>query len=219
MKEDTITKLLIILFFTVSVVEIIGVAINNALLQMIFKPLIIPLLIALYWFSVDKRNIWYIIALVFSFLGDVFLLDKNNLFIFGIASFLITQILFITIIVKQMKKPTNFHKYLYAFLYANYVVYLIGLLKPNLGELLYPVIVYGIAIAIFALVATLNYVSKRNNKTLILMFGAILFVASDSMIALYKFHQPQSIYPVAIMTTYILAQYFIYKFMAAKKSS
>lgn len=216
MKEDTITKLLIILFFTVSVIEIIGVVINNTLLQMIFKPLIIPLLIALYWFSVDKRNIWYIIALVFSFLGDVFLLDKNNLFIFGIASFLITQILFITIIVKQMKKPTNFHKYLYAFLYANYVVYLIGLLKPNLGELLYPVIVYGIAIAIFALVATLNYVSKRNNKTLILMFGAILFVASDSMIALYKFHQPQSIYPVAIMTTYILAQYFIYKFMVGK---
>jgi len=111
-----------------------------------------------------------------------------------------------------MKKPSNFKKYLYTFLFANYVVYLIGLLKPNLGELLYPVIIYGIAIAIFGLVATLNYVTKRTITALYLMLGAMLFLISDSMIALNKFHEPQSIYPVAIMITYVLAQYLIYKF-------
>jgi len=217
MKKETLRKLLITLFFTVSIADIIGVMIQNSLLQLIFKPLIIISLIVLYYFSAQKKNNWYILALVFSFLGDIFLLDKNNLFLFGIASFLITQLLYIFIIVKQMKKPSYFHKFLYAFLFANYVVYLLSLLKPNLGDLFYPVLVYGITISIFGYVSTLNYVSKRTKSALILMFGALLFIVSDSLIALYKFHVPQSFYPVAIMITYVLAQYLIYRFMITLK--
>jgi len=208
-----------ILFFAVSILDIIGVLYAISILQTIFKPMIILSLIALYYFSVEKKNKWYLLALIFSFLGDVFLLDKNDLFIFGIASFLITQILYIVIIVRQMEKPTNFQKYLYAFLYANYVVYLLGLLKPNLGALFYPVLIYGITIAIFALVATLNYVTKRTKISLVLMLGAILFIASDSMIALNKFHAIQEFYPVAIMLSYVLAQYLIFRFMVYKVRS
>ncbi|MCK5677242.1 MAG: hypothetical protein KAH72_02020, partial [Flavobacteriaceae bacterium] len=133
MKSNNITKGLTVVFFAVSIIEIIGVYLNNSLLQTVFKPMIIISLMALYYFSVDKKNNWYILALAFSFLGDVLLMDKNNLFLFGIAAFLITQIIYIVIIVKQMEKPSFFHKYLYAFLFVNYVVYLLVLLKPNLG--------------------------------------------------------------------------------------
>ena len=213
MKTKGIEKILTLLFFTVSVIDIIGVALNNSLLQTIFKPAIIPSLIALYYFSSKKKNNWYLIALVFSFLGDVLLMDKDNLFLYGIAAFLLTQILYIFIIVRQMQRPSNFHKYLYAFLFVNYVVYLMTLLKPNLGDFFYPVLVYGIAISVFGLVATLNYVSKRTRPALYLMLGAMLFIASDSMIALNKFHFAKAFYPVAIMITYILAQYLIYRFM------
>jgi uncharacterized membrane protein YhhN len=217
MKTNILIKTLTILFFTVSILDIIGVAVNNSLLQTIFKPLIIPSLMALYYFSVEKKNNWYLIALVFSFLGDVLLMYKNNLFLYGIAAFLITQIIYIYIIVKQMEKPSFFHKYLYAFLFVNYVVYLLSLLKPNLGELFYPVLVYGITISIFGLVVTLNYVTKRTTPTLFLMLGAVLFITSDSMIALHKFHVPKSFYPVAIMITYVLAQYLICMYMVKKQ--
>ncbi len=217
MNKNKISKGLTILFIAFSILDIIGVAFNNSLLQTIFKPLIIPSLIALYYYSVDKKNNWYVIALVFSFLGDVLLMDKNNLFLFGIAAFLITQVIYIYIIVRQLEKPSIFHKYLYAFLFVNYVVYLLSLLKPNLGELFYPVLVYGITISIFGLVATLNYVTKRTTPTLFLMLGAVLFITSDSMIALHKFHVPKSFYPVAIMITYVLAQYLIFKYMVVEK--
>jgi uncharacterized membrane protein YhhN len=112
-----------------------------------------------------------------------------------------------------MKKPSNFHKYLYAFLFVNYVVYLLTLLKPNLGDLFYPVLVYGITISVFGLVATLNYVTKRTMLSRYLMLGAVLFIASDSMIALNKFHVAKTFYPVMIMISYVLAQYLIYLFM------
>ncbi len=216
MKNNNLTNVLILLFFIVSTLDIIGVGINNSRMQIIFKPMIILSLMALYFFTAEKKNNWYLLALAFSFIGDVFLMDKNNMFLFGIAAFLVTQILYIIIIVKQMVKPSLFHKYLYAFLYVNYVVYLLSLLKPNLGELFYPVLVYGITISIFGLVATLNYVTKRTRPSLLLMLGAVLFISSDSMIALNKFHEPQTIYPVAIMVTYVLAQYLIFRFMVGK---
>jgi len=215
MKTNVITKSLTILFAIVSVLDIVGVAFNNSLLQIIFKPLIMVSLIALYYFSVEKKNNWYMIGLVFSFLGDVLLMDKNNLFLYGIAAFLITQVIYIYIILKQLEKPSFFHKYLYAFLFANYVVYLLSLLKPNLGDLFYPVLLYGIAISVFGWVATLNYVTKRTIPALFLMIGAVTFIASDSMIALHKFHEPKLVYPVAIMITYVLAQYLIFKYMVA----
>lgn len=211
--NKNITKGLTFFFFTVSILDITGVVLNNSLIQTIFKPMIIPSLIVLYYFTVDKRNNWYLFALVFSLLGDVLLMDKDNLFIYGIGAFLLTQILYIIIIVRQMHKPSNFHKYLYAFLFVNYVVYLLALLKPNLGDLLYPVLVYGITISVFGLVATLNYVTKRSMPSRYLMLGAILFIASDSMIALNKFHIAKTFYPVMIMVTYVLAQYLIYRFM------
>jgi len=216
MQNNNVTKGLAFLFFAVSVMEIIGIAMNNSLIQSIFKPMMMLSLMALYYFSVEKRNNLYLLALAFSFLGDVFLLDKNSMFIFGIAAFLLTQLLYIYIIVKQMEKPSFFHKYLYAFLFANYIVYLMILLKPNLGDLFYPVVVYGVTIGVFGLVATLNYVTKRTKIDLVLMLGAILFIASDSMIALNKFHEPRAFYPIAIMSTYILAQYLIFRFMVLK---
>lgn len=218
MKNKLLTIVLTILFFTVSVLDITGIALNNSLMQMIFKPMIILSLMALYYFSAENKNNWYLLALAFSFLGDVLLMDKNNLFLFGIASFLITQIIFIVIIVKQMERPSAFHKYLYAFLFVNYIVYLLNLLKPNLGELFYPVTVYGVTIAVFGLVATLNYVTKRTKPALVLMLGAGLFIASDSMIALNKFHEEKTYYPMAIMVTYVLAQYLIYRFMVKHKA-
>ncbi len=48
------------------------------------------------------------------------------------------------------------------------------------------------------------------------MVGAVLFILSDSMIALFKFHDPKAIYPIATMITYVLAQYLIYQFMTAQ---
>ncbi|MCK5637222.1 MAG: hypothetical protein KAH67_00845 [Flavobacteriaceae bacterium] len=110
MQKNNLTKGLTILFFTVSLLDIIGVAINNSWLQVIFKPMIILSLMALYYFSVDKKSNWYLLALAFSFLGDVLLMDKNNLFLYGIAAFLISQILFIKLIGSQLKPSSLKHK-------------------------------------------------------------------------------------------------------------
>ncbi|MEN8123780.1 MAG: lysoplasmalogenase [Bacteroidota bacterium] len=214
MKTNKVTKGLTVLFFTVSILDIIGVALDNSLLQVIFKPMIMLSLIALYFYSVEKKNNGYILALAFSFLGDVLLMDKSNLFLYGIAAFLMTQIIYIKLIIDQLGKTTLQQKIIAIFPFAIFIIVLLNVLKSNLNEFLIPVNIYGLTISIFGIVSLLNYISDRSQTSLILLVGAILFILSDSMIALHKFHEPKSIYPIATMITYVLAQYLIYWFIS-----
>ena len=207
-------NLLRLLFFTVSILDIIGVLTNTSWLQFVFKPLIIPSLILLYFFSGFKINKWYVVALTFSFLGDVLLMDKVNYFIFGIAAFLVTQVLFIKIIGSQLKVSSTIQKMVAILPFLLYYIVLIYALKDNLNELFYPVAFYGFTISVFGMMALLNYLVSKTVASKYLLFGAVIFISSDSMIALHKFHEPNLFYPVAIMVTYVFAQYFIYKFMA-----
>lgn len=213
MKTTKLTKLFTILFFMVSFLDILGVVLQHDLLQNIFKPMIILSLIALYFVSVTTKNYWYVLALAFSFLGDVLLLDKNDLFLIGIAAFLLTQLLYIKIIWKQIKRSTVSQKLIAVIPFLIYLFILLFILHDNLNEFLIPVVVYGSAISVFGIVALLNYVVDKSENNRVLLFGAILFIASDSMIALNKFYQEKPFYGIAIMTTYVLAQYLIYLFM------
>lgn len=203
-----------ILFLTVSILHLIGMVTNSIYLQIATKPLIAPLLILVYFYSVEKVNKWYLLALLFSFIGDVLLMDKINNFLLGIGAFLITQLLFIFIIGLQIKTSNWRQKMLASIPFIVYVVVLLMLVKDGLGEFLIPVIIYGIAISIFGVFSLLNYLLNKNSyASKYLFIGALFFISSDSLIALNKFYEANIIYPVVIMLTYIIAQYLILEFM------
>ncbi|MBL4724524.1 MAG: lysoplasmalogenase, partial [Lutibacter sp.] len=91
-------KIALLVFVLVSVLDIIGIVFSIPILVLIFKPFILLSLIVLYRFSVSIKNRGYILALIFSFLGDVFLIFNGEFyFIAGLLSFLISHILFIKI--------------------------------------------------------------------------------------------------------------------------
>jgi len=213
LKSEKIVVVLKIIFLGSAVLDIFGVSYNLLWLEIISKPMIVLSLIALYTISVKSKNYAYLFALFFSFLGDLFLLDKDGYFLLGIGSFLITQILFIKIIISQLKR-SNLKQKVSSFLpFAVYLLLLITVLWDNLGEFLIPVIIYGTTISVFGMLSLLNHLLGKTPKSRLLLFGAVLFIVSDSLIAFNKFHEPIIIYPLAIMVTYILAQYLIYNFM------
>ncbi len=205
-----------LLFLVISVTEILAVAFRYRGLEMIIKPLLMISLMFLYVSVCSKRDSWYLAALFFSFLGDVFLLDKEGMFLYGVGSFLMAQLLYVRIVSKQMKGHPWKGKMLAALPFAVYLLLLIGLLRPNLGPFLVPVVVYGLAISLFGTVSLMHYLGKRDRDSMLLLVGALLFIVSDSMIALNKFHGQKGFYPTAIMVTYIAAQYLIFRFMAQK---
>ncbi|MFY7672440.1 lysoplasmalogenase [Tenacibaculum sp. MEBiC06402] len=210
------TILFSILFLIVSFCEIYGVLIHSELLEFIFKPLITVSLAVLYLVSVKKPSFLYISALFFSFWGDVLLLFPERFFVLGLVSFLLTHVLYIKLINGFLPKLNVAVFVKFALVFLGYFGGVVFLIKDNLKELLIPVIVYGLVISAFGTFSLVNYIKNKATENLWLLIGAIVFILSDSIIAINKFYLMNTDLGSLIMITYIVAQYLICKALIAK---
>lgn len=193
MTQVTIT-LLSALFF------IYGLHADIHAIRLFFKP--IPVLV-LIWKVYPQKDRWLLGALGFSLIGDMILeLPQQLPFALGLGSFLIAHILYIR---RFLIEPTQ--KLWWPLVPIGlYCGTLFWYMIPKLGPLLVPVFVYVLVIA------TMLWSSSRYAhayKKYLPLLGAILFVLSDSLIAINKFITPFSQARYAIIITYWLAQYLI----------
>ncbi len=212
-------KVTFFVFVFVSILNIIGIILEIPILIYIFKPFIILSLLFLYVFSLPKRLKWYVIALEFSFFGDVLLMFSGELFFMaGLISFLMAHLLFIKIVLGRIKE-FNLLKVIFSII-PFLVVFslLIFNLKESLHEMLWPVIIYGLTISTFGAVSLIDFLNTKSKKSLLMLFGAIIFMISDSMLAIDKFHFEAHLFKVLIMCTYVLAQYLIFRSMIQKNA-
>jgi len=84
-------------------------------------------------------------------------------------------------------------------------------LKDSLGVMLIPVVIYGLVISVFGVVSLLSHLILKSKTSLYLIYGAVFFVLSDSLLAINRFYEAQEYYPVIVIITYIIAQYLICK--------
>ncbi|WP_226798705.1 lysoplasmalogenase [Chryseobacterium bernardetii] len=162
------------------------------------KPLLLPIIIWFY-FTYSQQNVfrinqWFLSGLILSFLGDVFLLFEWG-FMPGLGSFLLAHICYIVYFFKIKKK--NAWSWLpFVFLYLGSFLYYI---YPYLNDMKIPVVIYGITIAAMLYFSISTYSS-------LLILGAILFVISDSVLAINMFVQHSTEKELVVMITYVLAQ-------------
>ena len=217
MTKQTKITIATIVFLIVAIADVYAVITQNKSVEMIFKPLLMTTLAVVYLVSVKKPNFWLLSALFFSFWGDVFLLDKAKFFVFGLASFLVAHILYIKISAGYLQKELTAKIITSALPFVVLFAGLLMLIYPNLGEMLLPVLVYGIAISTFGALALLNYRQEKSTANSWLLLGAILFIASDSLIALNNFYTPKRLFDISIITLYVVSQYLIVRAIIAKE--
>jgi uncharacterized membrane protein YhhN len=159
-----------------------------------------------------------IIALIFSFFGDTFLLfvfKNENFFLLGLGSFLVAQLSYVYTFYKDKQKnklPLGFTIGLSIF-FCLYIGILFFKIYPNLNEFLIPVIIYAAAVGLMGITAAFRYNSVDKTSFNHVFLGAFLFIISDTFIALDKFLYKEQL-PFAsliIMSLYIVGQYFIVK--------
>ncbi|KGL63071.1 lysoplasmalogenase [Polaribacter sp. Hel1_85] len=212
-----LTKIFSGLFLVIVVSHIFGL-LHNETLAFFTKPFITISLAVVYLSSVKKADFWYVSALFFSFWGDTFLLFKSEYFLLGLVSFLIAHFLYIKIVAGYLKK-IGIVKIITASLpFIISFGSIVFLIKDNLGEMLIPVIIYGIVISTFGTLALINYKEEKSTENLWMLLGAIIFIISDSVLAVNKFYEAREVYGISIMITYIVAQYLICKAMIVKDS-
>jgi uncharacterized membrane protein YhhN len=214
-------KTLLLVFALASLGNLIATLIPSATLNFVTKPLLLlSLLVA--WLSIKQgaaRFTWLIAgAFFFSWLGDLLLMLVNlapdvPFFILGLGSFLVAHLFFSAAFWywKAARKGSLQTQPLFFFPFLLLWSLLIYLLWPGLGALRIPVLMYSLVIIVMTASAHNLWNVLAAPYRGYLSAGTLLFVLSDSLIALNKFKAPLMLASFWIMLTYILAQYLLYR--------
>lgn len=211
-----IYRIYFILFLGILVpFNLTGHAFGIPWLEQLSKPLLVPVLIG-YFLNVtrghsSKNRSLVLIALICAWVGDVALMFDSQypiLFIVGLSGFLLAHMHYIYVFVRSGKRIHSLPKIMWGVI-PLFVLYTVGLLSklwPYLNELQIPVFIYALVLMLMGIAAMV-----RNVKTgyQCVLFGALLFVVSDSLLAFNKFITPLNNSGLYIMTTYSFAQLFI----------
>jgi uncharacterized membrane protein YhhN len=153
-------------------------------------------------------------ALALSSVGDFLLgirrlgnLDGESLFLLGLVLFLIAHLLYIALFRKYRgpiwRKP-NWVRVCGVLAILVVLGSVLGVLHRSLGSMLIPVVVYSLVLACMGISAIL-----ADLGTPLAGFGALLFIASDAMIAISKFRGSFLGNQQLIWITYYSAQLLI----------
>lgn len=145
-------------------------------------------------------------GLVCSLAGDVFLMAPGDWFVAGLASFLAAHVCYIGAfattgglrVTPRLAVP--FALYAGAFLW---------MLWPAIGGLRAAVAVYAVVLSAMAWQATERWLAWRTGPAAGAALGGLLFLASDSVLAVNRFLVPFRASRLIVMSTYIAAQWLI----------
>jgi len=121
-------------------------------------------------------------ALLGSVCGDVLLdLPNDGLFIYGLASFLTAHVFYTVLFFRYAKRPSGLDMAVIAglILFAGFMIWIFRNIDPNL---FIPVAAYIVVIVTMSIGALLVPATSR-----LLFWGALLFIASDLVLAVNKF--------------------------------
>ncbi len=176
----------------------------------IFKPLTMIFIIAIAVLAKDPPNRRYknaiVAGLLFSLAGDIFLMLPMDLFIVGLLSFLIAQLIYTYAF--RTGRPFRL-KFLALLPFALYGVIIFLILLAGLNGMEIPVAIYVIVILTMAWQAWDQWDNVRAGWALLAFIGAILFVISDSILALNRFWEPFVMARALTLSTYYSAQWLI----------
>lgn len=181
----------------------------------LFKPLTTVLIIAaVLWISPPGEShypMWILLGLLCSLAGDVFLMLGAERFLYGLASFLVAQVVYARAFTLGVGFDAAQLPWLVPFAcYALLVVIVLwkGLAEPALRG---AVIVYAAAIAVMAWRAAVRLQAPTVPLTggALALAGACCFLASDAVLAVNRFRKPFRLGEPLTLATYWAAQLLI----------
>ena len=212
-------NLILCLLFAFIVLEVLFNSLDHTTVpEFIFKPLIM-VWIGFYFIInlTDKSHpvvVPALIAIIFSWVGDLLLLFSGSLFFLsGLGAFLIAHLFYIYAFlqVEDSTRTSFLRKKVWMILpFIAYSIPMFWILFPGMNQFMRMItIIYTITILTMAGSALNRKTRVPENSFLLVMMGALFFVCSDSLIAVNKFAMKLSHSDFWVMSTYILAQLLI----------
>ena len=207
-------KFPLIAFIIFSLIDFFGIYFEKQWMIYLAKPMLMTTLFGYYYLNKKSDNLFFVLGLLFSFFGDLFLLGSGELyFILGLIFFLIAHVFYIIMVFKILLEIKLKDFMIVGIPYLLLFLILINVLYDGLESMKIPVIIYAMTISFLGVVSLLLFLQSRTKTSLLLLFGVLIFITSDTILALNLFYEKQSFYPILIMTTYVMAQFLICKFV------
>ncbi|MBO4835943.1 MAG: lysoplasmalogenase [Lachnospiraceae bacterium] len=180
------------------------------------KPFLIPLILLYYVTSTDHLIWFLVLALIFSWLGDVFLMFQGNTwFTVGGCFFGVSHIFFVLTYVNQI----HWSVVRLSVLIPVAVVYIaittliiLAVIKQTPKKMLPAMYLYLIANSTMNVFAVMQLESMPSAGSIIALVGAILFFISDCSLFLVRYSKhPEWIFKkhFTVMLTYIVGEFLI----------
>ena len=202
------------LFIVATSIHLYGSWKQDKKMRAISKGFIIAFLTGFYIFSVPEINIYIILALAFSWIGDLLLIiPGTKSFTVGGISFMIGHAFFIVsyIGVTDLSLVSPYLIVILGLVFLGVVTYIFYRLKPYLPKaLFYPMALYLLingAMNCFAIYRLISYAYLGSILTAI---GALLFFLSDSSLFFVRFNKNSRLKThFFVMLTYSLGEFLI----------
>ena len=208
-------QIILLLFFLALCVHLYAIVAQMPTIRIISKCLLLPLLII--YLTVSAPNTTAIkkmalLALFFSWLGDVVLLSEGNYFVLGMLAFTMAHVRNGKILVRLQAFQLTVATWIGLGLALGTISLVYYFLQTSLETFLIPVVVYMVFIST-VWVLSFNLTNHPKYKAAAINFfipGMFLFVLSDGILAFNKFllHQPER-WDIWVMLTYALAQWLL----------
>jgi uncharacterized membrane protein YhhN len=147
-----------------------------------------------------------IAGLVCSLAGDIFLMLPSDRFIPGLVSFLMAHLFYIAAFTSGTGFGFSWQSLVPCVIYG---AFMFGILAPHLGKMKVPVVVYMVVILVMAWQAWERWRQTGQSEALLAFLGAVLFLISDSALAVNRFRGQYQSAQALILSTYFAAQWLI----------
>jgi uncharacterized membrane protein YhhN len=198
-----------ILAFASAILAVLSAYQKRRLTHYLCKPLTVVLIILIALQAKHPTSPFYrqaiIAGLIFSLAGDIFLMLPDR-FIHGLVSFLCAHVFYIAAFTYESGGALSFWTLVPFLIYGGLML---RVLWPHLGKMKPAVLIYVAAILAMGWTAAGRRLLTEQSGSLLAFLGALLFIASDSVLALDKFRRPFRSAQLLILTTYFAAQWLI----------
>lgn len=217
MQKQNIVKSLIVCYFIIAVFEVIAEYFGNKLIICILKPVIPLFLIVIYSIESSKKNILFVIALLFSIITNILFIPNTPTYLFyGVLVFTVHRIIVIYLVFSHQKINDSIPLIIATtpFLLIFFYLFMETVEIPQ--NSIYIIIFQNLLISLFAGIALSSYFMNDNQQNSILLISALLFVMLQFVIFVEKYfltNEFEELFRPLAMTFNALAFFSLYKYI------
>ncbi len=194
---------LTLLYTCIVTVDLFAEYFSNTQVVYVLKPLISAMVILIYYFNSQKKNIFFMIALALALVSSIlFIGNETEVLLLAVSVFAVHRICLIILLLKILQ-IRDFIPVAIACLPVLLIFFYLLSINSNLP--LVSVILFSlnnIIIAFFCGIVIANYMMKKENNNAWLLISALMFIALQMIVYIEKFYliefSPKILRPTAV---------------------